>query len=185
MFTLHVKWRLTKKEDMVLKRGLRLCLAVLLVGLSLLAVTVVRINSVPRLMNFGNEEEGATCGWDLYSGFLMFDRDFSVKIMANNTVSVYILDEAAVRQWSVDKTVDAVWAYEDITGGVFSERAEGRGGYAVLVYLPEDSITAVKVAFTFSGFEKDMLITSLAMVGMGIFSLAALLIVDLRNRRTL
>jgi hypothetical protein len=134
-------------------------------------------------MNFGNEEEGATCGWDLYSGFLMFDRDFSVKIMANNTVSVYILDEAAVRQWSVDKTVDAVWAYEDITGGVFSERADGRGGYAVLVCLPEDSITAVKVAFTFSGFEKDLLTASLTIISVGILSLIVLLVINLRNEK--
>lgn len=166
----------------MLKHCLRLCLAVLLIGFSLLAVTVVRTNSVPRLLNFGNEADGATCGWVLYSEFLMFDRDFSVSVRANNTVSVYILDEATVKQWNTDKTVNAAWAYEDVAGGVFSERAKGRGGYAVLVYLPEDSVTVVKVSFTFSGFEKDLLITSLTIVGVGALSLATIVFVNIRNK---
>jgi hypothetical protein len=167
---------------MLLRRGLRLCLAVLLIGLSLLAVTVVRVNSVPRLLNFGNEAKGATCGWVLFSEFLMFDRDFSVTIRANNTVSVYILDESAVRQWSTDKTVNAVWAYENIVDGIFNEPPGGRGGYAVLVYLPEDSVTAIKVVLTFSGFEKDLLISSLTTISVGILSLATLLLITLKNK---
>lgn len=166
----------------MLNRGLRLCLVVLLVGLSLLAVTVVRVNSVPRLMNFGNEEEGATCGWVLYSDFLMFNRDFSVNIRANNTVSVYILDEAAIKQWNTAKIVNAAWAYEDVVGDVFSEQANGRGGYAVLVYLPEDSVTAIKVVLTFSGFEKDLLIASLTIVSVSILSFVTLVIINQRNR---
>jgi hypothetical protein len=132
-------------------------------------------------MNFGNEEEGATSGWVLYSGFLMFDRDFSVNIRANNTVSVYILDETAVKQWNTTKIVNATWAYEDIAGGVFSEQADGRGGYAVMVYLPEDSVTAIKVVLTFSGFEKDLLIASLTIISVSILSLAILSTINLRN----
>jgi len=167
----------------VLNRGLRLCLVVLLVGLSLLAVTVIRTNSVPRLMNFSNEEEGATCGCVLFSEFLMFDRDFSVSIRANDTVSVYILDDAAVRQWNTAKIVNAVWAYEDIAGGVFSEQAIGRGGYAVLVYLPEDSVTAIKVVLTFSGFEKDLLTVSLTIISVSILFLSIIVIINLRNKK--
>jgi hypothetical protein len=168
---------------MLMKKSLRLCLAVLLVGLSLLSVTLVRVNSVPIRVNFDNEEEGATCGWDLYSGFLMFDRAFSVSIMANDTVSVYVLDEAGVKLWNANNVVDAVWVYEDVVDGVFSERSAGRGGYAVLVYLPEDSVTAVKVVFTFSGFEKDLLFVSLAVVGVGMFSLGVMFIFNVRNKK--
>jgi hypothetical protein len=134
-------------------------------------------------MNFGNEEEGATSGWVLYSDFLMFDRDFSVNIRANNTVSVYILDEAAVRQWNTSKIVNAVWAYEDVMAGVFSEHSNGRGGYAVLVYLPDDSVTVIKVAFIFSGFEKDLLLVSLSIISVSILSLIALLLSRLRNKK--
>lgn len=168
-----------------MKKSIRLCLAVLLVGLSLLAVTAVRINSVPKTMNFGNEVEGATSGWVLYPAFLTFDRDFSVSIRANNTVSVYILDEVAVKQWNADKSVNAAWAYESVEADVFSEQPTGRGGYAVLVHLPEDSATAIKVTLSFSGFEKDLVIFSLAIIGVGILSLVTLLIFNLRKRRTL
>jgi len=166
----------------VLKRGLRLCLFVLMIGLSFLVVAAVRINSVPRFMSFGNEDEGATSGWVLYPDFLMFDRDFSVTIRANNTVSVYILDATTIRQWNVNKTVDAVWAYENVVDGVFSEHPEGRGGYAVLVYLPEDSVTSVKVILTFSGFEKDLLTFSVGIVAVGALSLVVLLSTNLRNK---
>jgi hypothetical protein len=168
-----------------MKKSLRLGLVVFLVGLSLLVVTVVRANSVPRIMNFGNEVEGATNGWVLYPDFLMFDREFSVSIRANNAVNVYILDDVAVKQWRSDKSVNAVWAYEDVVEGVFSEQPTGRGGYAGLVYLPEDSDTNIKVALTFSGFEKDLLRFSLAIVGVGILSLAASLLINLRKRRKL
>jgi len=166
----------------MLRHGVRLCLAVLLIGFSLLAVTVIRTNSVPRLLNFGNEAEGVTCGWVLYSEFLMFDRDFSVSVRANNTVSVYILDETAVKQWNVNKTVNAAWSYEDVVEGRFSERSRGRGGYAVLVYLPQDGITVIKVIFTFSGFEKDLLMTSLTMVGVGALLLAITVFVNMGNK---
>jgi hypothetical protein len=168
-----------------MKKSLRLSLVVLLVGLSLLVVTAVRVNSVPKNMNFGNEIEGATSGWVLYPDFLMFDRDFSVNIRANNTVNVYILDDASVKQWSIDESVDAAWSYENVAEGVFSEQPTGRGGYAVLVHLPEDSVTTIKVALTFSGFEKDLLILSLVIVGVSSLSLVALLIINLRKRRTL
>ncbi len=167
------------------KKSLRLGLTVFLVGLALLAVTLVRVNSIPKTMNFGNEIEGATSGWVLYPDFLMFDREFSANIRANNTVSVYILDDAAAKQWSSDKSVNAVWSYENITEGAFSEQPAGRGGYAVLVHLPEDNATIIKVTLTFSGFEQDLLTFSLAIVGVGILSLVALLIINLRKRRTL
>ncbi|MDR2699807.1 MAG: hypothetical protein LBC12_03215 [Nitrososphaerota archaeon] len=159
-------------------------MAVFLIGLSLFVVTVVRTNSVPRLMTFGNEEEGATSGWVLYSDFLMFDREFSVNIRTNNTVNVYILDDGAVKQWRIDKSVNAVWAYEDVVAGVFSEQSNGRGGYAVLVYLPEDSVTVIKVVLTFSGFEKDLLTLSSMMIGIGILSTTVLLIIEQKNKKT-
>lgn len=167
-----------------MKKSVRLGLAVFLVGLSLLVATAVRVNSVPKTMNFGNEIEGDHSGWVLYPDFLMFDREFSVSIRANNTVSVYILGDAAVKQWNADKSVNAAWAYETVEEGVFSEQPNGRGGYAVLVHLPEDSATAIKVTLSFSGFEKDLLMFSLAIVGAGILSLVALLIINLKKRRT-
>ncbi|MCL2135733.1 MAG: hypothetical protein FWH37_09370 [Candidatus Bathyarchaeota archaeon] len=165
-----------------MKRGLRLCLIVFLIGLSLLVVTVMRTNSIPRVMNFGNEEEGATSGWIMYSDFLMFHRDFSVTIRANNTVSVYILDEGAVKQWNNSKTLDATWSYENVVQGVFNEQTNRRGGYTILVHLPENSTTAVKVTLSFSGFEKDLFILSIAIIGTGILSTAALLLTTLKNK---
>ncbi|MDR0797246.1 MAG: hypothetical protein LBE70_00785 [Nitrososphaerota archaeon] len=151
-------------------------MVVLLIGLSLLAVTVVRANSVPRLMSFSNEETGATSGWVLYPSFLMFDRDFSVSVRAGNVVNVYILDEAGIEQWHDDQSVDAVLVYENISDGIFSEPHKGRGGYAVLVYLPEDDVTYIKVAFTFSGFEKDMWLCSLTTTIAGILLLSVILL---------
>jgi hypothetical protein len=164
-----------------MKKSLRLCVVIFLIGLSLLFVVVVRINSVPRL-SFGNEDGGDTSGWVMYPEFLMFYRDFRVDIRVNDTVSVYILDEVAVKQWKDSKIVDAVWAYENVVGGVFSEQANGRGSYAILVHLPDESITAIKVALTFSGFEKDLLIFSSIVFCVGILSSTVLLISKLKNK---
>ena len=67
-------------------------------------------------------------------------------------------------------------------GGVFSEQADGRGGYAVLVYLPEDSVTAIKVVLTFSGFEKDLLIASLTIISVSILSFVTIVIINQRTK---
>jgi len=167
----------------VLKRGLRLCLLVCLIGVSLLVASVVRTNSLPRYMIFGNEEEGETSGWVLYSEFLMFYRDFRFDVRANDTVSVYVLDEAAVGQWRSDGIVNATWAYEDVMYGIFSEQVNSRGSYAVLVYLPEDSSTVIKLVVFFSGFEKDLLTFSLSITGVGVLSLIALLAMLRKSNR--
>jgi hypothetical protein len=163
------------------KRNSRIILVVFLIGLSLLIVTVMRTNSAPVHVSFGNEEEGATSGWIMYPDFLMFPRDFRVDIRANNTVDVYILDEVAVKQWNASKGLDAAWTYEDVRQGVFSEYAANRGGYAVLVYLPADNVTAIKVTLTFSGFEKDLFAASLAIIAVSVIALS---VSSLITRRT-
>ncbi len=168
-----------------MKKSLRLGLIVFLVGLSLLVATAVRSNSMPKNLNFGNDIEGATSGWVLYPDFLMFDRDFSVNIRANNTVSAYILDDAAVKQWNIDKSINTGWSYENITEGAYSEQPTGRGSYAVLVHLQEDNATTVKMTLTFSGFEQDLLMLSLAIVSVGILSSVTLLIINRRKQKTL
>jgi hypothetical protein len=159
----------------------RIILIFFLIGISLLIVTAMRTNSAPGVVSFGNEEEGATSGWVMYPDFLMFPRDFRVDIKANNTVDVYILDEVAVKQWNATKTLDATWTYKEVTQGVFSEHADNRGGYVVLVYLPADSVTAIKVTLTFSGFEKDLFAVSLAII---VVSIIALSVLSLITRRT-
>src|SRR5215469_3714263 len=112
-----------------MNRGLRLCLIVFLIGFSLLIVTVVRTNSVPRIMNFSNEDMSDNSGWVLFSDFLIVPREFRIDIRANDTVSVYILDETAIKQWRTDKTTVATWIYEDVAQAVFNEQANSRGGY--------------------------------------------------------
>ena len=164
-----------------MKRNSRIFFVIFLIGLSLLITMVMRENSAPAVMSFGNEEEGATSGWVMYPDFLMFPRDFRVDIRANNTVDVYILDEAAAKQWNATKTLDAAWTYKDVTQGVFSEHANNRGGYAILAYLPTDSATAIKVTLTFSGFEKDLLVISLAVIAAGIVALNVSLLMNRRK----
>jgi hypothetical protein len=164
------------------KKSLRIFVVVFLIGVSLLIVTLMRTNSAPGILSFGNEEEGATSGWVMYPDFLMFPRDFRVDIRANNTVNVYILDEAAAKQWNATKTLDAAWTYEDVRQDVFSEHADNRGGYAVLVYLPTDSVTAIKVTLTFSGFEKDLFAASLAITAVSIIAFSVLSLITRRTK---
>jgi hypothetical protein len=165
------------------KRSLRIFVVIFLIGVSMIIVTLIRTNSAPGVLSFGNEEEGATSGWVMYPDFLMFPRDFRVDIRANNTVNVYILDEVAAKQWNATKTLDASWTYKDITQGAFSEHADSRGGYALLVYLPIDNATAIKVTLTFSGFERDLLVASIMIIGLDILALEGSLIIDQRNKR--
>jgi hypothetical protein len=166
-----------------MKRSSRFLITVFLIGLSLLLVTVIRMNSAPHTMNFGNENEGATAGWTMYSDFLMFPRDFTVDIRANNTVNVYILDEADAKQWNTTHTLDATWSYDGITQGQFSEHDDSRGAYAILTDLPPDRATTIKVTLTFSGFEKDLLTLSLAIIAADIMAFGALLLINRRKRK--
>lgn len=168
-----------------MKRSSRFFVAIFLLGLSLLIVTVMRTNSAPHTMSFGNEEGGATAGWVMYPDFLMFPRDFRVDIRANNTVDVYILDEAAARQWNTDRILKAAWTYEDIKQGVFNEHADSRGAYAILAYLPANATTAIKVTLTFSGFEKDLLVVSLAILAADTVALIVSLPINRRKTPTL
>lgn len=164
-----------------MKKSSRMSIAVILIGISLLAVTVMRTNSLPRTMNFGNE--GGASEWNMYSDFLLFPRDFTVDIRANNTVDMYILDEAAAKQWNADRTLRAAWTYEDIEQGVFSEHADSRGAYAILVYLPANATTAIKVTLTFSGFEKDLLAASLATIAASIVAIVVSLLIERKNKK--
>jgi hypothetical protein len=164
------------------KRNSRIFFVIFLIGLSLLITMVMRENSAPAVMSFGNEEEGATSGWVMYPDFLMFPRDFRVDIRANNTVNVFILNEEAAKQWNATKTLDATWTYKNVTQGVFSEHAHSRGGYAILAYLPTDSATAIKVTLTFSGFEKDLLAASLVIIAVSILALGVLSLISRKKR---
>lgn len=166
-----------------MKKSLRIFVVVFLIGVSLLIVTLVRTNSAPGILSFGNEEEGATSGWVMYPDFLMFPRDFRVDIRANNTVDVYILDEDAAKQWNATRTLDAAWSYKEVEQDVFNEHADSRGGYAVLVYMPTDSATAIKVALTFSGFEKDLLAVSLGIIAVDVAALAISLLISRRRKQ--
>ncbi|MGB9914877.1 MAG: hypothetical protein ACPLIG_03915 [Candidatus Bathyarchaeales archaeon] len=158
-----------------MKKEYRAAIVILLIGISLLMITVIRTNSIPHRMSFGNEE--GSSGWIMYPAFLLFPRDFSVDIKANNTVSVYILDEDAIRQWNTDRTLRATWSYEYIRQGVFNEHAYSRKVYAVLVYLPANTSTAIKITLTFSGLEKDLLFVSLAIIGIGVMTMVTLLFI--------
>jgi len=166
------------------KKSFRVSIAILLIGISLLLVTAIRTNSIPRRMSFG-DEEAASSGCIMYSDFLLFPRDFDVDIRANNTVNVYILDEAAARQWNTDRTLKATWAYEDIRQSVFSEHADSRGAYAVLAYLPDNASTVIKITLTFSGLEKDLLFASLVIMAFGVVTVAISLVIEWKNRKNL
>lgn len=165
-----------------MKRNSRIFVVVFLIGLSLLIVTLMRTNSAPTVLSFGNEEEGATSGWVMYPDFLMFPRDFRVDIRANNTINVFILDEEAAKQWNASKTLDAAWTYENVTQGVFSEHSDSRGGYAILAYLSTDSATAFKVTLTFSGFENDLLAASLVIIAVSIIALGVPSLISRKKR---
>lgn len=160
-----------------MRGNLRLSTLILLIGLSLILVTAIRTNSVPHTMSFDNEA-AATTGWVMYPDFLLFSRDFSVDIRTNNSVDVYILNESAAKQWSNSGVLEAAWAFENIEQGVFSERSTNRGAYAILVHLPEDNATVVKVTLTFSGFEQDLLAVSVFVIIAGVETLAASLFLN-------
>ena len=184
MYTLQEKWRLIEGYRRM-RRTSRFFVVVFLIGISLLIVTAMRTNSSPHIMSFGNEEKGATSGWALYSGFIMFPRDFTVDIRANNTVKVYILDESAVRQWNANKTLKAAWTYEDIQQSSFNEHADYRGAYAILAYLPANATTAIKITLTFSGFEKDLLAASVSLIAIDILALNVILLINRRKNKKL
>lgn len=164
-----------------MKKSFRVSIAILLIGISLLMVTAIRTNSIPRRMSFG-DEEGDSSGWIMYSDFLLFPRDFRVDIRANNTVNVYILDEAAARQWNTDRSLKATWTYEDIQQGVFNEHADSRGAYAILTYLPANA-TAIKITLTFSGLEKDLLLISLVIMAVGMITMAISLLIKWKSSK--
>jgi len=147
-----------------------------MIGLSFLMITLVRSASTYGPASYGGEDNVPSNGWNMHPAVLLAPRELSLDIKANNTVNVYILDEAAAEQWNMDKTLRPTWAFENITQKTCTVQINDREAYSILTYLPTNA-TAIKVTATLYGVETDLLWVSVifTIIGITVITISAVI----------
>lgn len=149
-----------------MKKLTRIGIVVLIIGASLLFVTILR-GSSPTNIGGGGEDAPAD-KWTLHPACLFPPKDVIVEVNANATIDVYILDANGIKQWESDGTLEPRWTFEGIKQDKFTLPITERGTYAILTHNIQNLPTAIQVSLTFSGYERDLLWASVAFIVTGI-----------------
>jgi hypothetical protein len=149
-----------------MKRVARIGIIVLVIGISLLFVTILR-GSSPASVGIGSETASPD-EWSLNSASLIAPRDVTLEVKANATIAVYVLDADGIKMWQSDGTLVPRWTFEDIEQDKFAIPITERGAYAVLTHNTGNSPAAVQLSTTISGYEQDLLWGSAVLIAAGI-----------------
>lgn len=165
-----------------MKKTTRLGVIVLVIGISLLLVTVLRNSSSTNLG--GGSEDMPPDMWSLHPSILLAPRDIRIEIQANSTIDVYILDESGINLWSADGVLRPLWEFTSVKQETFTVQIMKRGFYAVLIHNIQNSSTATKVFISMYGFERDLLWASIVLTVAGPVIIGACMIVSRKPVKT-
>jgi hypothetical protein len=157
-----------------MKKMTRFGIVILVVGISLLLVTIVRGATSTDVGTMS--EDLPSDKWTLYPTFLLAPRELRVGIQSNQTVDVYVLDSEGIKAWKADGTLNPLWTFKDVQQDTISLQISSRNGYAFLTHNINDSISSVKISSSLYGFESDLLWGSISFIAFGIAIIIASLI---------
>jgi hypothetical protein len=152
-----------------MKKLTRLGVIVLIIGVSLLFVTILRGSSPANIGSGG--EDAPPDKWSLHPAFLLPPRDASIEIKANATIDVYVLDANGINAWQSEGTLEPRWVFENTKQEKFTIQIPERGHYAILTHNIQDTPTAIQVSLTLYGYEQDLIWGSAIFVAAGIIIL--------------
>jgi|WetSurMetagenome_2_1015567.scaffolds.fasta_scaffold08169_6 hypothetical protein len=151
-----------------MKKLTRLSLVLFVIGISLLAVTLVRGNtsfSFTRLFmqNFGSSE------WELgFNAFFAPPRILRMVVNLSSPVDIYVLTGNEVRLWKSSGTIDAIGVFQGVERSTITLQLPDRGEYNVLIHNLSNSSVAGEVKLMLYGLESDLLYTSIGLSIVGI-----------------
>jgi hypothetical protein len=126
-----------------MKKLTRLGVIVLIIGVSLLFVTILRGSSPANIGSGG--EDAPPDKWSLHPAFLLPPRDASIEIKANATIDVYVLDANGINAWQSEGTLEPRWFLKTQNRKNSQYRYAERGHYAILTHNIQDTPTAIQV----------------------------------------
>ncbi len=159
-----------------MKKLTRLGVAIILVGISLLLVTVLRGGSPDGPFSFTGGELAANAWSNYLNAWLCSPRDLTVGVQANATIDMYIVKAGGYGLWEVNETLKPLWTFRGIKQETFTIQPGNRDVCSILIHNPSSVAATVKATITFSGLERDLLWSSFAFIIVGftviIFSVA-------------
>ncbi len=166
-----------------MKKLTRLGILVLIIGVSLLFVTVLRGSSPANIG--GGGEDATPDKWSLHPAILLPPRDASIEIKANSTIDVYVLDTNGINAWQSEGALEPSWVFEETKQDKFTVQIPERGIYAILTHNTQDTPTAIQVTLALYGYEQDLIWGSTIFVAAGIVILVISIIRSKRRRESI
>lgn len=151
---------------MSMKKVTRIGIIILVIGISLLFVTVLR-GSTPYGPFTAATDSLPAETWTTLSEFILSPRNLRIEITADSAVDLYILDENEVKKWTTQNNVGATLTFLETTQEIFTVEVNNRGAYTILVYNPSSIAIPVSVSMTLHGYERDLLLASLFLIIIG------------------
>jgi len=143
----------------------RFGIIILVIGISLLLVTVLRNSSSTSIGKGGGTVSPDS--WELQSIFLLGPRDLRLTIQANSTIDVYVLDGSGINLWKSKEVLSPLWKFTGVKQETFTVPIMTRGDYAVLIHNIQNSSTATDITLSMHGLERDLLWASIALTMVG------------------
>ncbi|WNZ28339.1 MAG: hypothetical protein IAX21_06595 [Candidatus Bathyarchaeota archaeon] len=165
-----------------MKKWTRIGVIILLIGISLLLVTLIR-NSVDRTTMSFNGFQYPEYFSDSQSPSIWAPRDLTLIVDVDSPIDIYILDEEGIKLWLKDETIEPFLSYTNVEQNTLTSRIEHRNRYAYLIHNQLNSTINGKITIRFTGPEQDLLQSSEIAIGAGLSIITASLIIQIANNK--
>ena len=176
-----------------MKKGTRVGVILLLIGVSFFAGTAYRGNSEDSFSVGGVFDLGPktwSTAWEELGGTetslkyrFWAPRELSLEVRATDVIDVYILDGDGINLFAKDGTVNPLWAFEETGQAIYTRQITERGKYLVLAYNPTNEPIKYKLNITIYGVEKDLLYASVAIIAAGLMVIAVSVMIQRKTQK--
>ncbi len=142
----------------------RMGMVIMMVGISLLLVTVSSRSSIATMTFETTVSSGQQCMW---TPQLCTSRTIRMDVYSDAEIELYILDQHGIDAWTKEGIVEPVYSYKIIRDTI-NLQLNGRGEFTFLINNTSDQDTNITVGMTIYGFESDLLTASAVLIALGV-----------------
>jgi hypothetical protein len=153
-----------------MKKANRLGVFLLVVGATLLMVTVFRGMSPIRSDSGLNVPPSS---WTIPYEEFWLPRSIRIEVFADSAVDLFILDENGIYLWQQEKRLSPLYAFNQTRSAIYTVNIDRRGIYSFLFYNLSNSTVEVDMNITVYGFEQDLLWASIIIAVLGAITVIA------------
>jgi|GEM_PF-3549843 len=136
----------------------------LMVGVSLLLVTVSSRSSITTMTFETTVFPGQQCMW---MPQLCTSRTVRMDVYSDAEIELNILDKHGIDAWTREGIIEPVYSYQTKRDTI-NFQLNGRGEFTFLINNTSDQDTTVTVGMTVYGFESDLLTASALLIALGV-----------------